>query len=45
MAETGDREQIFDHPQDRYTQALLSAVPISDPSLRGTRRRIVMDEG
>ncbi|GAB3260287.1 ABC transporter ATP-binding protein [Arthrobacter pigmenti] len=43
IVEIGDREQIFDNPQDRYTQSLLSAVPITDPSLRGTKQRITMD--
>lgn len=27
IVETGDREQIFDHPQDDYTRTLLAAVP------------------
>jgi ABC-type oligopeptide transport system ATPase subunit len=39
IVETGDRAQIFGSPQDAYTRELLAAVPISDPSQRGRRRR------
>jgi len=42
IVELGSREQIFDRPQHPYTQALLSAVPIDDPDLRGARQRIVL---
>ncbi|MPV36753.1 ABC transporter ATP-binding protein [Georgenia subflava] len=45
IVETGDREQIFDRPEHRYTQALLSAIPVQEPSERGTRQRIVLDDG
>ncbi|GAA4430231.1 hypothetical protein GCM10023169_33370 [Georgenia halophila] len=44
IVEAADRKQIFDQPQHRYTQALLSAVPIKDPSQRGTKQRILPDE-
>lgn len=37
IVETGTSEQIYEHPQHPYTQALLSAVPVPDPSLRGDR--------
>jgi oligopeptide/dipeptide ABC transporter ATP-binding protein len=42
VAEIGDRDQIFQSPTHPYTQALLSAVPISDPSQRGARERKVL---
>jgi oligopeptide/dipeptide ABC transporter ATP-binding protein len=42
IVETGTRRQIFDHPTHPYTQALLSAVPIPDPTRRGRRERIVL---
>lgn len=42
IVELGSREQIFAQPQHPYTQALLSAVPIDDPDLRGSRKRIVL---
>jgi oligopeptide/dipeptide ABC transporter ATP-binding protein len=34
IVETGDEEQIYDHPTHPYTQALLSAVPVPDPTAR-----------
>ncbi|KRA24781.1 hypothetical protein ASD65_10370 [Microbacterium sp. Root61] len=45
VVESGPVEQVFDHPQHAYTQALLSAVPINDPSERGTRDRAVYYAG
>jgi oligopeptide/dipeptide ABC transporter ATP-binding protein len=42
IVEIGTRDQIFENPQHPYTQALLSAVPIDDPDLRGTKQRIVL---
>jgi oligopeptide/dipeptide ABC transporter ATP-binding protein len=32
IVELGDEEQIYDHPTHPYTQALLSAVPVPDPT-------------
>ncbi|MFC7341904.1 ABC transporter ATP-binding protein [Saccharopolyspora griseoalba] len=40
MVEVGTDEQIYEHPQHPYTQALLSAVPVPDPKLRGKREVI-----
>jgi oligopeptide/dipeptide ABC transporter ATP-binding protein len=37
IVETGTRDRIFAAPTHPYTQALLSAVPIDDPSERGKR--------
>jgi peptide/nickel transport system ATP-binding protein len=42
VIETGSRDEIYERPTHPYTQALLSAVPIEDPSLRGKRERIVL---
>ena len=39
IVEIGETEQIITDPQHAYTKALLSSVPIPDPSLRGTRQR------
>ena len=39
IVEVGDEEQIYDHPTHPYTQALLSAVPVPDPTRRGTADR------
>jgi peptide/nickel transport system ATP-binding protein len=40
IVETGPTEEVSTNPQHDYTRALLSAVPIADPSLRGTRERL-----
>lgn len=42
IVETGAREQVYKRPEHPYTQALLSAVSIPDPALRGSRDRIVL---
>ena len=42
IIELGTREQIYERPTHPYTQALLSAVPIDDPSERGKRERIIL---
>jgi oligopeptide/dipeptide ABC transporter ATP-binding protein len=42
IVEEGTVEEIFSAPKHPYTQALLSAVPIPDPSLRSSRNRIVL---
>ncbi|WP_016700516.1 ABC transporter ATP-binding protein [Actinoalloteichus spitiensis] len=40
MVEMGTEQQIYEHPTHPYTQALLSSVPVPDPSLRGQREII-----
>lgn len=40
IVELGDGENICAHPQHPYTQSLISAVPIPDPDIERTRRRI-----
>ena len=42
IAEIGDEEQIYGRPTHPYTQALLSAVPVPDPTLRNSRTQIVL---
>jgi peptide/nickel transport system ATP-binding protein/oligopeptide transport system ATP-binding protein len=42
IVETGTRDDIYAHPSHPYTQALLSAVPIPEPSAERRRRRIVL---
>jgi oligopeptide transport system ATP-binding protein len=41
--EMGDETQIYEQPTHPYTQALLSAVPVPDPRLRGQRDHIVLE--
>jgi peptide/nickel transport system ATP-binding protein len=43
LAETGDVQRVYDAPAHPYTQALLSAVPIPDPTLERERRRIMLE--
>ncbi|GAB2805808.1 dipeptide ABC transporter ATP-binding protein [Actinoallomurus bryophytorum] len=42
IVEIGTRDQIFTAPRHPYTRALLSAVPVPDPALRGERERITL---
>ncbi|MGO4956377.1 ABC transporter ATP-binding protein [Luteococcus sp. Sow4_B9] len=42
MVELGDEEQIYERPTHPYTQALLSAVPLPNPELRGKREQIML---
>ena len=42
MVEIGDEDQIYNRPTHPYTQALLSAVPMPDPTLRGSGRQIML---
>jgi oligopeptide transport system ATP-binding protein len=42
MAELGTEDEVYDRPTHPYTQALLSAVPVPDPTLRGKREQIVL---
>jgi oligopeptide/dipeptide ABC transporter ATP-binding protein len=41
VAEVASRDDLFDRPTHPYTQALLSAIPIPDPTLR--RARILLE--
>jgi oligopeptide transport system ATP-binding protein len=43
VVEIGNDLDIYDHPTHPYTQALLSAVPVPDPALRGHRDQIVLE--
>jgi oligopeptide transport system ATP-binding protein len=39
IVETGDADQVCEHPRDEYTKKLLAAVPIADPRESAARRR------
>jgi oligopeptide transport system ATP-binding protein len=43
IVEIGSDLEIYDRPTHPYTQALLSAVPVPDPTLRGHRDQIVLE--
>ena len=43
IVEIGLKHDIYDRPSHPYTQALLSAVPIEEPTQRGKRKRIVLE--
>ncbi|MFD9592840.1 ABC transporter ATP-binding protein [Kitasatospora sp. NPDC059973] len=42
MVEIGTEDEIYSHPTHPYTQALLSAVPVPDPTGREQRERILL---
>lgn len=42
VVEEGPAAQVFANPVHPYTEALLSAIPVPDPTLRGKRKRIVL---
>lgn len=42
IVETGDQKSLYQTPLHPYTQALLSAIPIPDPSRKVERERIVL---
>ncbi|MBR0928203.1 ABC transporter ATP-binding protein [Bradyrhizobium diazoefficiens] len=44
IVEIGPRAALFGNPQHPYTKKLMAAVPVPDPSRRGTRRELANDE-
>ncbi len=43
IVEMGRVEDVFDNPHHPYTQALLSAIPVPDPEVERSRKRIVLE--
>jgi oligopeptide transport system ATP-binding protein len=43
LVELTDARTIYDNPLMPYTKALISAVPVPDPGIEATRRRIVLE--
>ncbi len=44
IVEIGPRRAILENPQHPYTQSLISAAPIPDPSIRRVRSGLITDE-
>jgi oligopeptide transport system ATP-binding protein len=42
IVEIGEDTEIYEHPTMPYTQALLSAVPVPDPTMRDRKEQIVL---
>jgi oligopeptide/dipeptide ABC transporter ATP-binding protein len=42
VVETGTRDDVYDRPMHPYTQALLSAAPLTDPEAERQRERIIL---
>ena len=43
LLELGEATEIMDHPYHPYTRALISAVPVPDPDLERSRKRLVLE--
>ncbi len=43
FVELSETNELFEHPLHPYTQALLSAIPIPDPTKEETRQRIILE--
>ena len=43
IVEIGTADEIYNHPMHPYSKALISAVPLPDPALRGRRKRILLE--
>lgn len=42
VVEVGETDDLFTHPRHPYTEALISAIALPDPTLRSSRRRIIL---
>jgi oligopeptide transport system ATP-binding protein len=42
LMELAPREELYENPLHPYSQALLSAVPVADPEVEATRKRVIL---
>lgn len=43
IVEVGTAEEVYESPVHPYTQALLAAIPIPDPAIQRSRKRLVLE--
>ncbi len=43
LMELGNVDRIYNNPKHPYTKSLLSAVPVPDPEVEATRRRVILE--
>jgi len=43
IVESADKRELFSNPQHPYTESLLNAVPVPDPTVKSARRRLQGD--
>jgi oligopeptide transport system ATP-binding protein len=43
VVEEGSADQLYNHPRHPYSASLLSAVPVADPRLARTKKRVVLE--
>ena len=43
LVELGEATEIIDNPHHPYTQALISAIPVPDPDVERSRKRLVLE--
>jgi oligopeptide/dipeptide ABC transporter ATP-binding protein len=43
LVELAEKDELYDHPVHPYTRALLSAVPVPDPTVERRRQRLILE--
>jgi oligopeptide transport system ATP-binding protein len=43
IMELADVDELYNEPKHPYTKALLSAVPVPDPEVEASRRRVILE--